>query len=321
MDLIYMDTNRKDVGVLQDYTFDLAFGEDENDFELVLDLSNHICEPNGFVYIEGTEYGGIIDRINVVTRDDKLTYGGRTWHGILASKVIEPNKGEAHLTVSGEANRVIASVINRLGLGDLFTVSTENSGLDINGYSFDRYVNGYVGIAKMLASVGGKLKFTFSKDKVVLSALPLVDYSKDEQFDNDSVEMDIEKTYNTVNHLICLGKGELENRKVVHLYRDANGNIVDTQVFFGLEEVAEVLDYPNVESDDELKKKGKEQVEKSANADKVQLDLVAEETTYDIGDIIGAKEINTKTVATAKITKKIVTIDQGSVNIQYKVGE
>jgi hypothetical protein len=32
-----------------------------------------------------------------------------------------------------------------------------------------------------------------------------------------------------VNHLICLGSGELQNRIVVHLYVDADGNISQTQ--------------------------------------------------------------------------------------------
>lgn len=321
MDLICTDTNRKDVGVLLDYTFDLAFGTDENDFELTLDISNHPCEANCLVYIEGTEYGGIIDGIHVDTVGEKLSYVGRTWHGILASKVIEPNDGEAYLTVSGEANSVIASLVDRLGLTELFEVSKDDSGIVIDNYSFDRYVNGYVGIIKMLTSVGGKLKFTFARNMVVISALPLVDYSKDEQFDNDSVEMNIEKTHNKVNHLICLGKGELTQRKVVHLYVGADGKVVDTQVFFGLQEVTEVFDYPSVESEEELIKKGTEKLDEYAKADRVQLDFAQEENIYDIGDFIGAKEIITNTSTTAQIVKKIVTINKGVVNIQYKVGE
>ena len=72
---------------------------------------------------------------------------------------------------------------------------------------------------------------------------------------------------------------------------------------------------------DELKKGGIEKLQGYAIADKVQMDFAAEETIYDIGDIIGAKEVSTGIFATEKITKKIVTINQGVVNIQYKVGE
>lgn len=321
MDLIYTNRNREDVGVLKDYTFDLAFGSDENDFELTLDISNHCCESGCLVYIEGTEYGGIIDTLNITTKDDKLVYKGRTWHGILASKVITPDSGKAYLTISGEANSVIEDLLERIGLTELFEASEESSGVTISRYSFDRYTDAYSGITKMLANASAKLKLEFKTDKVVISAHPIVDYSRDEQFDNDQVEMNIEKADNTVNHLICLGKGELTERQVIHLYVDGNGSISETQSFTGLQEVTGVYDYPNAESLDELKKGGIERLKESANKDKVEMDFAAEEVIYDIGDIIGAKELITGIFATEKIIKKIVTITQGLVNIQYKVGE
>ena len=323
MDLIYTNKNREDVGVLKDYTFDLAFGTDENDFELTLDVNNHCCEPSCIIYVDGTEYGGIVDKINVVTKDGKLVYKGRTWHGVLGSKIITPNeyKYEAYLTMSGDANEVIGKVLDRVGLTDLFEVPAESSGLTISSYSFDRYTDVYSGIVKMLATVSAKPKLTFKSGKVVISACPIVDYSQDEQFDSDQVEMTIEQAHNTVNHLICLGKGELEERQVVHLYVDGNGNVSENQTFTGLQEVSSVYDYSSVESLDELKKSGTEKLKEYANADKVQMNFNSEETAYDVGDIVGAKEIITGIFAKQKITKKIVTITQGLVNIQYKVGE
>ena len=43
MDLIYMNNAKEDIGVLTGYTFDLAYGNDENDFTCIVDLSNHVC--------------------------------------------------------------------------------------------------------------------------------------------------------------------------------------------------------------------------------------------------------------------------------------
>ena len=321
MDLIYTDVSHRDVGVLKDYAFDLAFGSGENNFELSLDVNNHCCKPNCLLYIEGTEYGGIIDTVNVVTKDEKITYKGRTWHGILASKVIEPNDGEAYLTVSGEANEIIETILERVGLNGLFTSSTENSGLTLGGYQFDRYIDVYSGLSTMLSAVSGKLKFMFADGQVILSAEPIVDYSKDEQFDNDQVEMEIEKVYNTTNHLICLGKGELEERLVVHLYVDANGEISKHQTFTGLQEIVGVYDYPNAESQEQLEADGIKKLIEESVEDKVQMNFSAEETIYDIGDIIGALETKTGIFVSERITKKIVTISKGLVNIEYKVGE
>lgn len=321
MDLIYTDVQRRDVGVLKNFTLDLAFGSDENDFELTMDLQQHCCEMDGLIYIENTEYGGIIDGLGVTTAEDKLSYVGRTWHGILASKVIVPDEGEAYLTMSGDANEIIGSLIERCGLSSLFVASSELSDLVFEGYSFDRYIDLYSGIKKMLGSVSGKLKCSFVGGMVVLSAIKAVDYSKDEQFDQSYMSMVFSKTKNVVNHLICLGKGELADRVVIHLYRDENGNIGSTQSIFGLQEVTAIYDYPNAESEEDLMEKGLEVFAELASEDKVEMDFSAEDDTYDVGDTVGAREIVTGTVATSKITKKIVTIRENEVNIQYKVGE
>lgn len=321
MDLIYTNSHREDIGVLHDFIFDLAFGADENDFELTIDSSNHCCDANSLVYMEGTEYGGIVDGIEVVTKDDRLTYTGRTWHGVLASKILEPDAGANYLVLSGEANAVIGTLISRVGLSDLFRASSENSGLTISNYSMRRYIDAYAGITKMLASVSGKLSFSYKDGHVVLSAAPIVDYTKDEQFDNDQVEMDVKKTFNPVNHMICLGKGELADRQVVHLYMNSAGNISETQTFFGLNEVTDVYENTNAESLDELKKGGREKLQESGSTDSVGMNFDAESTVYDIGDIVGARETITGVTVSEKITKKIVKIQGGEIDIEYKVGE
>ena len=320
MDLIYTNKALEDVGVLKDYTFDLAFGSDENDFEVTIESNNHCCESKCLLYIEGTEYGGMIDGMQIVTKDKKLVYFGRTWHGILESKILQPDSGKDYLTVSGEVNAVIRSLIDRIGLSDLFTVSNKDSLLKVNNYKMSRYIGAYSGIKKMLDSVSGKLHFNFRDGKVVVSAFPIVDYSQDEQFDNDQIEMEVKKTENPVNHLICLGKGELSERQVIHLYTDADGNISEDQTFTGLKENAEVYDYSNAESLEDLKEKGIEKLKSYASGN-VKMNFDAESTVYDIGDIVGAKEIITGSFVKERIIKKIVTIKKGQTNIEYKVGE
>lgn len=321
MDLIYTNTNFEDVGVLEDYTFDLAFGADENDFEIAINSESHCIKPNCLLYIEGTEYGGIVDGMRVVTQENKLVYFGRTWHGILETKILQPDAGADYLIVSGEANEVIGSLLERIGLSEKFIASGENSGLVLKDYKFDRYIPAYSGIIKMLESVSGKIKFIFKDGKVVVSAFPLIDYSQDEQFDNDQVEMEIEKKVNQINHLICLGTGELAERQVIHLYADKEGNISKNQTFFGFDERVATYDYSNVKSLEELETSGIKKLSEYITEGKVEMNFAAEETIYDIGDIIGAKEIITGTFVKEKITKKIVTIQKGQTNIEYKVGE
>lgn len=319
MDLIYANEKAEDIGVLPDYTFDLAFGKDENNFELTLDRNNHCCKKGYFIYIEGTEYGGVVDSIRVITDTEKVIYKGRTWHGILSKKILCPDDSQDYLTVEGEANTIIASLIERIGLSDMFEVSTEDSGVNIS-YQFTRFIDAYTGIRKMLVANGCKLIFKYKEGRVELSTLPFVDYSKDEQFDSDQIALDIQKNYNKINHLICLGSGELKDRQVIHLYADASGNISKTQTFTGIDEQAEIYDYANA-SLEELEQGGIERFKECLAEGAVGVDFDSEETVYDIDDVVGSIENVTGIEVTASITKKIVTINQGTIKIKYEVGE
>ena len=67
MDLIYTNGGKVDYGVLQRYQLDMAFGEDENNFECTVAAADHVCEAGSLLYIYGSEYGGIVDAIGVDT--------------------------------------------------------------------------------------------------------------------------------------------------------------------------------------------------------------------------------------------------------------
>lgn len=320
MDLICANEKREDICPLLDYEFDLAFGKDENDFECTVDYNKNPCQGGYYLYIEGTEYGGIIDFIRVDTSAGEVTYGGRTWHGILESKILKPDEGEDYLVLSGEANEVLGVLVARMGLSELFSASDNNSEITISGYKMNRYIDGYAGIRKMLKASGGKLKISFLNGKVVLAAVPIMDYSQDEQFDSDKVELNIKKNYRPVNHLICLGKGQLAERNVIHLYADSEGNISHTQSLTGIEERETVYDFSSVESLEELEKEGTEKLLSLQSSDEVKADFLLEDECYDIGDIVGAVERQTGLTVAEEITKKIVTIKNGATNISYEVG-
>ena len=322
MDLIYTDANREDVGVLLDYQFDLAFGTDENNFVLSVSLDDHVCSESYWIYIDGTEYGGIIDDIEVNTETQRVTYKGRTFHGIIESKIVCPDAGQNYYVITNmDANTALATLITRLGLGDLFTASSESSGITITRYQFWRYITGYAGIRKMLDKNGAKLhmEIDWDNDQVILSAIPYVSYDDDE-LDSDHVNFTIDQVFNPINHMVCLGSGELKDRMVVHLYCDASGNISQTQTFTGLDERAEVLDYPNVESEEQLIEEGESRLRAAWNASSVDIRL-DDEYEFDIGDVITVSEIHTGVTLTRSVTKKIVTIKGDIFKCQYQVGE
>lgn len=264
MDLIYADENGIEIGIIPDYKFDIAFGNEENNFELTLDMAFHCCKKGYYVYIEDTEYGGIVDKIKVDTNAQTVVYEGRSWHGIIEKKIIEPPQGQNYKIVSGEANGILKNLIVDLSLGDLFIASEAKSAIDIF-YQFSRYTSAYTGILNMLIVHDGKLKITHTNGKVLLEAVPLYNYSNDEEWNAEQLNFTIVKDYGTVNHLICLGSGDLRKRHVIHLFTDKNKGIrpyaiTDTplsdsdyildesqQIIKGIDEVTEVYDYSNAQ--------------------------------------------------------------------------
>ena len=321
MDLIYTDAQGVDVGILDKYVLDLAFGSDENDFELEMAISNTDIEEGAFIYIEGTEYGGIVDGLKVNTEKEVVQYMGRTFHGILNSKVIEPPEGQAHLKVSGDANEVIASLIADFGYNALFEVSDLISGINISNYQMDRYIRGYDGINKMLKAHGAKLKVAFLDRKIHLSAEKVVDYSKDEEYTSDHYKFKIQKYKNKVNHLICLGKGELTERQVVHLYVQEDGSISDTPFFIGVDEYTDIYENTGIEEPEELGNKGAEYLQRLNNNDSAEMNLTEDETLLDINDIVGTTEEKTGTTIINRVVKKIIKIKDNAIVTSYEVGD
>lgn len=313
-----MNSNKEDIGVLKDYTLDLAFGSAENDFECTVSANNNVCKSRYYLYYEGSEYGGIIDYVYVDTESETVIYKGRTWHGMIESHILQPDVGADYLTVSGEANSVLTSLITRMGIGALFKVSEEDSGINISTYNMNRYVGGYTGIRKMLKKSGAKLEVAFREGFVELSASPLIDYSQDEQFDTDQISFSIQKNYKHVNHVICLGQGDLKDRRVIHVYADALGNISGIQTLTGLDEVCVIYDNSNAESDDELKQGGFDIIADSWASDSIDFNFSSNDESFDINDVIGAKELTTDTIVTASITKKIVKIVKNTTTISYE---
>lgn len=319
MDVIYTNSRRVDQGVLSTYAFDLSFGISENDFEITLGRENTL-EFGAFAYIEGTEYGGVVDSMKSTTNGETIVYGGRTWHGILNSKIIQPDAGADYYTVSGDANVILSTLITRMGLDSLFTVSAELSHITIPTYQFKRYCKGYDGIRDMLASAGAKLHIVWKDRSVVLSAVPIVDYT-DAPVDGDIATLTVEQHRQKVNHLICLGAGELAEREILHLYVNQVGKIVDSQYYTGVDEITETYDYSNVESSAELRKGGIEKLTALINTDKAAISVP--ETlglSYDIGDIVGASDIKSGVKVSAAVSQKIVKIQNGAIRTDYKTG-
>ena len=315
MDLIVTDATGKPVASHASYTLDLAFGSGENDFDL--QVEDAALKAGSRIMIDGTEYGGIIDDTDVDVDGglSTVTWHGRDWHGVLASKIIEPDRNNDYLTLSGTIPVIMRTLVSRAGLQGLFTV-TEESADHKTTCQFDRYVDLYSGLVKMLRASGLKLRLRNDGDKVAMSAMPVRTIG--DSIDSDLIDFTAKQAAHPINHLICLGKGELKDRTVIHWYADANGTFSHTQTLKGLDERTATYELSNAEAD-ELEDKGRQKFQELRNTSTIDVDI-PDGIDADVGDLVTGRDNNTGLVVTAEISKKIVKVSGGVLTVTYESG-
>ena len=317
VDLICADENGVPFHAVSDCVFDCAWGSGENDFELTL-YDGTVLPDRGLVYVDGTEVGGIVDHMKDELSDgvSVVTYSGRSWHGMLAGKVLQPDSGQDYLKVSGPVNQVLSNLLARIGLADVFKVRADST-KTIPTFQFDRYCTAYDGIRRMLAANDLKLMFQEVDGTVWMYAKPIVDHN--DTVDSDLVDFSITKDYRRTNHMIGLGKGDLRNRLVVHYYADGSGKVSNTRTFDGRDEIAAVYDYSSAEKD-ELDKQTKKQLQDLQGAGAVDV-TVHDGLSLDVGDRVAGCDHVTGLTVTAVVLKKIVKLSGGLLSVSYEVGD
>lgn len=301
--------------------YDFEIGDKENSFLITCNRAEWENVPdNARIYIPGTEYGGIYKRLESDTRYNAVAVGGYTWRGMLQNKVICPPAGEDYATDSGELNQILARRVST-ALPGLFVGSEESTGVTVS-YRYSRYVTLYEGLKEMLRSAGYKMRIQYDQEqcRVVVDAVPIVDYSAQIEYSSDmnaNYSMIINKM--GVNHLICLGSGELKDRTVIHLYADVNGVISQTQTQFGADEVTDVYDYAGAEADN-LIESGTDQMKANASKNEFAIDLESAQDVA-VGDIVGCRDYITGNTMTAPITTKVVKWKSGFETVEYQLSD
>jgi len=327
VELIHADSNLVELNQVinfsqWDLVASLKDSPDDNDFQLNLSESDWLeygIAKGDYLYEPGTEFGGRVLGIKHVDNEIQIT--GRTWRGMLIDKIIKPPGGSAYKTITTmEANAAISDLLGS-SMGTLFTASAAASGITVSG-SF-RYQTLLYGLHRLLNDSNARLAIGFADGVVTLSAMLISDLSDDEEFsqDNSAPIQSLSNDGSAYNHVVALGSGELTARQVVELYRDAAGVISATPLPAGIDDRQVVLNYPNVESLDELTAKATELLALDyAPVETVEIDL-PENAGHNLGDIVGGRDYVTGLSITTQITQIIRTVNQDGVTVQYKVGE
>lgn len=315
MVIVVNDSALGDVRELSDFELDLAFGSDENALSLECDAA-YAPEEGQFVFIDGTEYGGVVDQASYEAGREatgSILCKGRTWHGILAGKRLLPDSGSGYLSVSGKAGEVLASLIERMGLSGLFSAAADDTAVK---FTFDRFMDGYSGLKAMAKASGRKVAMRRKGGKVEISLPPIVDYAN--KVDSDLLDFTLTSVHRCVNHLVCAGTGELENRAVIHFYADAAGNVSHTQSLFGVDEITALYDY-SAADEAQLKEEGKKKLKEYQTQGSVEVEA-HDDIDVDVGDVISARDNAHGLTVTATVAKKIVKVSRGVATYSYEVG-
>lgn len=314
VELGYSDANKNRAGVLRAFELDLEYGIEDasNDFKLTVP-KDFSLDIGSYIWIDDTEWGGIVDGFGIdYTNQPEKYYTGRTWQGILSHKVIMP-EGE-HYSVSGEVHECIQKVLDRVGGCGIIQASNEYTNIEIS-YEFERFTDAYSGLLKMCAKNGLYLDMKRVRGSVILSAVPLR-----EQTILPSYYSGFKASYNTrpINHLVCAGEGENEERIVKHLYADENGNISQTQTLFGLDEVSETYSYTSAD-EERLIESGTKKLEEYQNA--VNVDIDEEIASRQIGNSVKVFDPVTAFLVSAKTEVVNVVVNQQGVSVSYRLGD
>ncbi|MEE1085827.1 MAG: hypothetical protein U0L05_01445 [Schaedlerella sp.] len=313
--MVILATREKELFPIRDAN--VRFDVNKNkDFSVMVARSNwdERFDYGRFIYINNTEYGGIIGSILTSTELDYVEIKGMTWRGRMTKKIILPPDNADYKTVSGELHEAMRELIEP-EFGGLFKVVEKDTGVSVN-FQFDRFCTLYDGIVKMLKSVGYKLKIFYQKvhgvdGNVYVEAVPIVDYSRKVRFSQDNkINFTMESKRDGVNHLIVTGKGELQDRNIFHLYLQKDGTYGVIPYYTGLDEIAEVYENTSTE-ESELQSQAEKRFKEVGNKQTFDMDIKQIRTNVEIEDIVGGRDYLTKMYAAEPISNIVYEIING----------
>ena len=162
----------------------------------------------------------------------------------------------------------------------------------------------------------------FSADGATVDAPPIT--AAGDLIDSDLIDFDATLASHPINHLICLGKGELKDRIVVHWYADQKGTLSHTQTIKGADERASVYELSNADAA-ELETKGKTKLQELRDTGSIDVDVtggidldVTGGIDLDVGDTVTGRDNTTGIRVTAEITKKIIKVKDGIPTVTYE---
>lgn len=320
MGLMYTNKNKEIQNFLVGASLDVENGEN-NSIQLSMAIEDFtLITENCYVFDNDfPQFGGRLDKVTVNTANESVTWSGRSFAGILDEKIVVPPVGQSYLTINGSFGRVINQLLSLTGLDDVFYTDLLDTETGTESYKINRYVSVLSALKSIADSLDFSLKIVYNKNerKILISANERKTAGVGEELNSDQFSFSVEKDYRKVNFLICLGSGELAERTVVYLHYNEETDSIEEVSEYLSDTIQAVYDYSNAESREELINSGVERFKELRNTENIDISP-PEDSVYNVGDNISAKENNTGIVI-VKTVKKIIYVSDGeTTSIRYE---
>ena len=323
MNIAYTNDSMSAVGYIDFVGFDTSIGNSGNQVQLKLHASQKTELAKGsLIFSPETEYGGIVQDIQSKLETDGqryVYYSGPSWTGRLQQRIIKPPAGQDHYHMEGEANGELNALMEYLDLDYLFEAPDTDSGIELD-IDLERFADGYSALRQVATEYDCRLSTVYSNaaKKVVVQFIKRETHGNYTS-DNSPITVTVGSA---VNHLVCAGQGELQQRVVVDLYIGADGEVQNTPYYTGNQEIVSL--YENTSADAaKLREEGTKKLQELQNVNQVGISVDdGSEDLYALDDVIAGIDPVTCIQASSTIAKKVVSVDyRGFESYRYEAAE
>ncbi len=327
MELIYADGNFNECGEILHYIkFDAQLGMStenaDNDFELVMDANiwaQNPIECGYYVYIPDTPWGGRVDRIVHSAVDERVRLYGTCWRGLLERFAVVPLEGDTHFRVKEmEANTMLASFLSNAP--SYIKAETSDSGIICTGAI--RYKSLLNAAETLLSKQGARVYAVFENGQVTIGAEHTADHTGEIEFSQEYNSSVVSTRQGVIyNHIIALGRGTLEDRDILELWRLPDGTVTNDSTAEGIPGDKElstyIYDYSAVESVSALEEAARRKLSGQGEINRLEISVGDSDVCLELGDIAGARDLLTGMTATLTVTGIRLVIEENSVQITH----
>lgn len=271
--------NGEEIGQLLDYSIDLAYGNDENDYRI--ETIEPKMELGDMWIVEDSDYGGIVDEVQSSSTTPIIKYNGRSLQGILATfNALQIASSDVFtildstIRVNGTTSDIADDLMEQLSLP--FTLIGDETEVDME---VDRFIDLYSFMRTLLEENMLKLKFGYTKEDGFFAEITnAIDFSKEQGVDASVFATSIKQGAYIPNHFIGVCKTDektyikhfftndqhefdgffyLDTNHQAPLYDEEYERFASEQQIFGKDEIVEVIEANStVKNYDVVTKKG-----------------------------------------------------------------